>query len=289
MPKGLSLHIGLNRVDDRHYRKTIFEGDGWDGALRGCEADALAMQTIAERQGFVSKLLLTTEATRENVKAHIRSAAQQLESGDFFFITYSGHGSQVLDTSGDENFFPSSPGRPGDRIDETWCLYDAQLLDDELHDLWAHFQHGVRILLFSDSCHSGTVSRGDEEVNITLSEGIAFRFAPKSVLSATYKVHKDFYDSLQAQALRQEIKARILLFSGCQDHELSIEDQLAEPPGGLFTKRIIGIWEPGKFNDYRSLFQSLEAEMYEDQQTPNFLVFGSSEVDFEGLRPLELG
>jgi hypothetical protein len=42
-------------------------------------------------------------------------------------------------------------------MDETWCLYDGQLLDDELHGAWEKFQAGVRILVFSDSCHSGTV------------------------------------------------------------------------------------------------------------------------------------
>ena len=46
-----------------------------------------------------------------------------------------------------------------DQLDETWVLYDRQLLDDELYDLWCRFAPGVRILMISDSCHSGTVSR----------------------------------------------------------------------------------------------------------------------------------
>jgi hypothetical protein len=33
MPKGISLHIGLNRVDPAHYA-------GWDGRLNACESDA---------------------------------------------------------------------------------------------------------------------------------------------------------------------------------------------------------------------------------------------------------
>src|SRR4030065_82189 len=44
-----------------------------------------------------------------------------------------------------------------DGLDETWCLYDGEFLDDELFELWTKFQPGVRILAFSDSCHSGTV------------------------------------------------------------------------------------------------------------------------------------
>jgi hypothetical protein len=40
MAKGLSLHIGLNRIDPNHYA-------GWSGTLNACENDARAMQDIA--------------------------------------------------------------------------------------------------------------------------------------------------------------------------------------------------------------------------------------------------
>jgi len=44
-------------------------------------------------------------------------------------------------------------------MDETWVLYDRQLVDDELYKIWSKFKPGVRILVLSDSCHSGTVPR----------------------------------------------------------------------------------------------------------------------------------
>ena len=37
MPQGISVHIGLNSVDPRHY-------EGWAGQLTACEADAKDMQ-----------------------------------------------------------------------------------------------------------------------------------------------------------------------------------------------------------------------------------------------------
>jgi hypothetical protein len=46
--KGISLHIGLNRVDSTHYQ-------GWDGELNGCENDAKSMAAIARQQGFESQ------------------------------------------------------------------------------------------------------------------------------------------------------------------------------------------------------------------------------------------
>ena len=82
-------------------------------------------------------------------------------AGDIFWITYSGHGSQVPDQNGDES----------DGLDETWCLYDCQILDDTLFDLWSRFKEGVRIVIFSDSCHSGTIARAINSLNpVDLSE-----------------------------------------------------------------------------------------------------------------------
>ena len=76
--------------------------------------------------------------------AAIRSAAKSLRAGDLFFLTFSGHGGQVPDVTGDE----------ADKQDETWCLYDGQLIDDELYFELSRFAAGVRILVLSDSCHS---------------------------------------------------------------------------------------------------------------------------------------
>ena len=54
-PKGISLHVGLNRVDPIHYT-------GWKGELAACENDARDMETIARSQGFVAQSLLTKAA-----------------------------------------------------------------------------------------------------------------------------------------------------------------------------------------------------------------------------------
>jgi hypothetical protein len=67
-------------------------------------------------------LLLTKESTRKNVLAFVRAASGALQSGDLPFVSYSGHGSQITDVSGEED----------DKLDETWCLYDGELIDDEV-------------------------------------------------------------------------------------------------------------------------------------------------------------
>ena len=144
MPIGASLHIGLNAVDPKQY-------SGWDGQLTACEFDANDMQALAKTQGFtkVTKRL-TKKATRNRVLADIKAAASKLKRNDIFFLTYSGHGGQVPNTGHDLE---------PDGFDETWCLYDGELIDDELYDALKQFARGVRIFVLSDSCHSGTVLR----------------------------------------------------------------------------------------------------------------------------------
>ena len=140
--KAMSVHLGLNSVSAAHY-------GGWSGELMACEADAQDMAALAKSRGMKTTVLLTRNATRAKALAAIRLAAKQLTSGDLFFLTYSGHGGQIPDVTGEED----------DKKDETWCLYDAQLIDDELYLELSGFAEGVRVLMLSDSCHSGTVAR----------------------------------------------------------------------------------------------------------------------------------
>jgi hypothetical protein len=136
------LTIGLNAVDPRFY-------GGWAGVLQGCEADARAYTNIATPKFDKVIELFTNRATISQVARHILWAAKELTEGDLFLVTYAGHGGQMPDNSGEES----------DNKDETWCLYDGQLRDDELYRFWQYFREGVRILVVSDSCHSGTVAR----------------------------------------------------------------------------------------------------------------------------------
>jgi hypothetical protein len=136
--RGLSLNIGLNSVSTSHY-------GGWSGDLSACEFDAKDMAALATGRGMKATVLLTKDGTRAKVLGALRSAAKALVKGDFFFLTYSGHGGQVPDVSGEE----------ADKLDETWCLYDGQLFDDELYLELGKFAAGVRILVASTEIGQG--------------------------------------------------------------------------------------------------------------------------------------
>ena len=114
------------------------------------------MQDLARTKGFRHRQLLDGAATSSAVVASIERAAQTLQAGDIFWLTYSGHGSQVPDPEED------------DQRSETWVLWDRQLIDNELYALWGRFRPGVRVMICSDSCHSGTVNRRIDQLNAEL-------------------------------------------------------------------------------------------------------------------------
>ncbi len=275
MAKAFAMTLGLNAVDPAHY-------GGWSGELNACEADAQDMTAIAKSRKFKIKSLLTRDATRANVLAEIGKAARELKKGDIFLLTYSGHGGQIPDLTGEEP----------DDMDETWCLYDGELIDDELNQQLGKFAAGVRVLVFSDSCHSGTVTRmayyhGTDLGRATDAGGqrAAYRFMPPEVALRTYREHKQFYVDLQRAAsagtAKAKVKASVLLISGCQDNQYSADGTF----NGLFTAQLLKVWNNGKFKkDYKDFHAAIVQRMPPDQ-TPNYFWVGVHDKKFEAQRP----
>lgn len=276
-PKAASVHVGLNAVDPKHY-------EGWSGDLVACEFDAKDMATIARAAGIKPTLLLTKKATRANVLAAIRSAAKSLRSGDLLFATYSGHGGQIPDVSSEE----------ADKLDETWCLYDGELIDDEIFLELSRFAAGVRILVLSDSCHSGTVTRA------RITEGFPVgrsKMMPPAVAMRTYREHRAFYDKLQRDvekasgkastpnpdsalarvavsrrltAIANSCKASAILISGCQDNQTSMDGD----HNGAFTEQLLQVWDHGTFTgNYAQFHAAIKARMPRTQ-VPNLFTLG---------------
>jgi hypothetical protein len=269
MAKGISLHIGLNRVDPAHY-------EGWDGTLNACEADARDMQALAKSSKFKPMpLLLTAQATAKAVSAAIKKAAKTLVKGDIFFMTYSGHGGQVRDTNGDED---------DDRMDETWVLFDRQLVDDELYALWGGFKAGVRIVVFSDSCHSGSVVRLAPPM---ISGGPRERLMPRQVGEKVEAAHQALYRGIQAAhpgAEKATVKASILLISGCMDNQTSLDGE----HNGAFTEMLLKVWNGGKFRGSYRRFRDTIVSRMPASQSPNYFFVGAPDRAFEAQRPFKI-
>jgi len=267
MPIGVSLHIGLNAVDATHY-------SGWDGQLTACEFDANDMEALAKTQGFtkVSKRL-TKRATRNRVLSDIKAAAKKLKRDDIFFLTYSGHGGQVPNTGND--FEP-------DGYDETWCLYDGELIDDELYAALKQFVRGVRIFVLSDSCHSGTVLRAIQFSALGV-KPVRPRMMPREVALRVYMDHEKFYDKLQQRSAtkRTRMDATAILISGCQDNQTSADGDR----NGLFTETLLAVWKNGKFkSDYSGFHESI-VKLMPPTQSPKYFTIGRTNEQFETQKP----
>jgi len=278
MPQGISIHVGLNNVDANHY-------GGWSGHLQACEADAGDMARVAGERGFDSTTISTADATADAVTSAIRDAAGRLEAGDILFLTYSGHGGQVPDTNGDEP----------DQLDETWVLFDRQLVDDELYDLWSQFAEDTRILVFSDSCHSGSVDRGIFEAAVPHVVAAAMvdtpeprtKDLPRDVAERTYDQNKDLYDEIQEThptAETADIGASVILISGCQDNQLSLDGDR----NGLFTQQVLAIWDSGRWVGSHPRFHKAVGAKMPPTQSPNYFPVGAQDGAFEQQTPLTI-
>jgi metacaspase-1 len=222
------------------------------------------MAAIAKKQGYgQTKLLLTKDAKSSAVIGAITELSRILASGDILLLTYSGHGGQVPDEKGEED----------DGWDETWCVYDRQLLDDELYQLFGLFEPGARIFMLSDSCHSGTVARMRREAKLpelthvsreaARSAGGAVaaeirpdtfsRLAPIEVTLANYRANLGTYRAIKsgvAAAEKTRPKAQVILISGCMDGQTSLDGT----HNGLFTGTLKRVWDNGAFKGgYRRL------------------------------------
>ena len=275
--QGISLHVGLNFVDPRHY--------GSEAPLAACEYDAQDMANIAGAKGFqVAGTLLSKAATRKAVISGIADAAKKLKAGDIFLFTYAGHGSQIPDFNADEE----------DGSDETFCLYDGMLIDDELYDLWAEFRDDVRVLVVSDSCHSGTAVRVAPPVTIDAVEQRT-RLLPRSIAGRAYREHRDFYNKLGKSRYRvnekrllrelsEPLRCSVLLLSGCQDNQESLDG----PANGRFTQELLTVWDDGQFNgDYKRFHRRILNGM-PPNQSPNFWATGRPNSAFLGQKPFSI-
>jgi hypothetical protein len=120
--------------------------------LDDTDEDAIKLADSLRRSGALapeSVVLTNSQATRAAVRDAIRRVSAQAGPDDLFVVFYSGHGGQVAQSGG-------SP--EADEKDETLVLYDGEMTDNEMGDLFAGVNAGLSLLAL-DSCFSGGFAR----------------------------------------------------------------------------------------------------------------------------------
>lgn len=260
--KAYSLHIGVNMVDTT---SPDYDED-WDSIVKTSETDAKAMLKIAKSLNYTeSIILLTEEATRVNFFNVISNFAKKLQSSDLLLISFSGHRGQVTNIHNDA---PSG-------FNETWCFYDGNLLDDELTEELKLFKEGVKILIISDSCHSGGMlsgisSKSNDNIENKIMESKIDK--EKNELSNRDKEDIDLMFGSTGIIEIPSVLASVQLISSTQSYEYSREGK----EHGIFTQALLKVWEDGNFEgNYKDFYHAIVSEMpYANNQTPNHLMSG---------------
>jgi metacaspase-1 len=268
MARGISLHVGVDRPDPRRYEVIR--------PLRACANDARAMQRLAAAEGFATELVLDGEASAGAVTGKIAAAAETVGSDGIFLLTYSGHGSRVRDVDGDE----------GDGYDESWCLYDGELVDDELYRLWGRFPRGARIVVVSDSCHSGTVIRiGDKGAAVVRRPREPVLRGGQRRRPRVVRVRPPGSGPRRfADGTEVVVGASVVLLAAALDHQTAAEG----PRHGAFTEALLAVWDGGRFQgSYRDL-QGAIFERLRGRQDPCLERTGVRNPAFEAQRPFTI-
>lgn len=247
MKRKLALCVGIND----------YPGEGND--LSGCVNDANDWSDLLHDNGYQTTTLLDSNATHANVMTALANMVSIAHWGDRIVFTYSGHGSWIPDASGDE----------ADGRDEVMCMYDFQngglLTDDELALVFGGRRAGVRVMTFSDSCFSGSVTRAaDLRRSDLLDWGLGpakVRYMPPSkFLSA-----KDVTVATRLEnAPANKSRPGVVLISGCSDQEYSYDAAFNARPNGAFSRTAIDTFyeQQSILNWYRLIRRILPSTMY---------------------------
>ncbi len=301
MATGISIHVGVNAT----------KAPGLSvQPLVGCENDAEAMRKLARARNFVpvdsgpDVPIIRQKATFENVLGKIRLAAEKLVAGDILLFTFSGHGTR---RGADD---PEEP----DLKDETIVLHDKLLVDNVLRRrMWPKFKAGVRVVMVSDSCHSGGVAmsmiddpesetvasnaaasggwrRGEvgivgpppvRETGKVPKNGFQVRGVSEAQAQAHFNLLKQFYKELRESlpATPPPVPANVLLLAACQEHETT-RDGL---PNGVFTKALLDVWNTSGTKTYKKLLDGITQKLQQANvlSRPAILSIGQSPAFIE--------
>lgn len=193
--------MGTGRPNQMRARALLFGlnyAHTTNAKLAGCINDVNAVASHLRATLTPSVDVVTDDVDRVGTSAQgivqrlydlaVRSFSEDLE---FVYIHYSGHGSYIVDRSGDE----------ADGRDECLVPSDFQtaglVADDTLCALFGAFNPKTRVVCVFDSCHSGTI--GD----VLYSWESPRRVAVENIMC--------------------DVKARVTTLSGCMDTQTSAD------------------------------------------------------------------
>jgi hypothetical protein len=124
---------------------------GEGNQLYGCVPDAQLWARTLGSLGFQTQLILDANATYDRLLSALKSLISGSKRGDVIAFQYSGHGTSIPHSDGQE---PDEAIVPFD-----FFTKGALLLDKELASVFNAIPDGVNLTCFFDCCHSGDLDR----------------------------------------------------------------------------------------------------------------------------------
>lgn len=271
--------------------------------LRGCVNDVKAMrELLLGTYGFEPdniRVVIDERATKQNIIDRLKWLVAGAQPGDELFFHYSGHGAQVRDRDGDEL---------KDHLDEILCPHDLKwddpLTDDFIGDLFDDLPAGVNLTMFCDSCHSGTMTRGEllcptreshldwvlpsDTVSINPGDYTQARtMNPPVDIAARFMDSKVNNKRKVGKGKKGEEALNHVLISGCQDNQTSSDAYIDGKYQGAFTWAVTEILKVKPNVTYTKLHEKVLTQLNgKFTQVPNLSgpdnmtsrrVFGGSE------------
>ncbi len=210
-----ALLIGCNYTNDTTHR------------LNGCIYDVYEMKKVLIQVFNYTEtdIIMITDSdiqndikpTYQNILENLKKLVEMSGNLDSIYFHYSGHGTQLTDSNGDEP----------DGKDEGIVPVDFQntkiLTDDVLYDnFFSKVDSNCRVVCVFDSCNSGSIS----DLNY-------------SWLSDGKKIYKTTLTNLKP------IEKRIYVLSGCVDNKFSYEaiDPVNSHPCGALSLQLRNVLE----------------------------------------------
>jgi hypothetical protein len=209
--------------------------------LNGCINDVKDMANTLVICGFEPRnirLCTDRSATRENIMKGLAWLTAKAAGNDSLVFYYSGHGSQVADTNGDEV----------DASDEILCPHDIDfarrtyLTDDDLRACLSTLSSGTNLEVILDSCHSGTATRDLYALDVPERARTRKKYLAPPV---DYSFHIDYEPGLKRRRLLRppngNKEAVVIpglnhtLWAACRDNQTSEETEIEGKVRGVFT------------------------------------------------------
>jgi hypothetical protein len=224
-------------------------------ALNGCVNDAKDMAKMCKGLlGFKSDevtVITDEQATKANLMAQLNTAVKDAKAGKigYLLFSFSSHGTQMADKSGDEPdgmdeaFVPFDIAQKGEAWDSARIISD-----DELHDLFQQLPENVLLEVYLDTCHSGSGLRGAEfSLNAPRPRFIA---PPSGELQGAVKQRKVRGFVIDRPPVTSKAKAGTkevsssqhhILWTGCKADQTSADAYFTGRYNGAFTYHFINV------------------------------------------------